>query len=275
MNKIIVPTDFTHVCDVALHYAADISNTTHSQIFALHIVKSESEVPAAKTKLNALIAQHKNDSDMDLQPLLVVGNIFDDIPHVAEKEEADLIVMGTHGMHGMQFIVGSNALRVITESKVPVIIVQDGNRKGAKIKKVLVPMDLHQETKQKLVTACDMADRFGAEIHLVTAKEEDEFLKNKLVRNVAFAEAYIEGREVPYRTVITEGGINNFIRDMLKYGDKEEIDLICIMNTAEERLMHAFGMDIEQKLITNAYSIPVMVVNPSQIFIDKRSILAQ
>jgi hypothetical protein len=53
------------------------------------------------------------------------------------------------------------------------------------------------------------------------------------------------------------------------------IDMICILNTAEERLVHAFGVDSEQKIITNEAGIPVMILNPSVTYKDSTSIFAQ
>jgi hypothetical protein len=51
--------------------------------------------------------------------------------------------------------------------------------------------------------------------------------------------------------------------------------LICILNFAGERLIHAFGADAEQRIITNEAGIPAMVINPISANVDARSIFAQ
>jgi hypothetical protein len=61
----------------------------------------------------------------------------------------------------------------------------------------------------------------------------------------------------------------------LKYGKDESIDLICILNNSDERLLHAFGKDSEQKIITNEAAIPVLIFNPKSTLIDAASIFAQ
>lgn len=274
MKKIVVPTDFTAVGDVAIKYAVDLVKNAGGNIFLLHIVKHKEEVDTARKKLEEL-ANKFQISGISIGVITRVGNIFDDIPNVAHEENAELVIMGTHGMTGMQFIVGSNALRIVTESKVPMIIVQDNTNHSAKVSKLLLPLDLHKETKQKLKIAGDIAARFKAEVHLISPKETDEYLLNFLKRNLAYAEGFLESNNIPYKTIITDSGSGGFVKDILKYSASNGIDMICIMNTAEERLIHAFGMDSEQKIITNDAHIPVMIINPSATLVDSRSIFAQ
>jgi len=275
MSKIIVPTDFTAVSKVAIRYACEISKATGSEVHLLHIVKTKGEVDEANKKMLAIVEEFKGLTGSQLQTIARVGNIFDDIPNVAEEEKAELVVMGTHGLQGMQFIVGSHALRIVSESKVPMIIVQGETIKHGSVTKVLVPLDLHQETKQKLRFAADVAKRFDAEIHLISPKEKDEYLHNRLARNLGYAEGYLEERNVRYKTTITDADSGGFVKDLLKYAKYAEIDLICILNTAEERLVHAFGVDSEQKIITNDAAIPVMILNPAVTYKDSSSIFAQ
>lgn len=272
MSKIIVPTDFTSVSEVAIRYANELASHTSSEMNLLHIVTKENERMDAESKMKQQI-EHLGVKGAGV--ITAVGNIFDDIPDAAEREKAELIVMGTHGLKGMQFIVGSNALRVVTEGNVPFIIVQEGTKRSAKIQKILAPLDLHQETKQKLKFVVDVAKKFGAEVHVVSPRETDEYLHNKLARNVSYAEGYLEEHGIKYKTTITEASSSGFVKDLLKYANYAEIDLICILNTAEDRLVHAFGIDSEQKIITNEAGIPVMILNPAATYKDAASVFAQ
>jgi nucleotide-binding universal stress UspA family protein len=55
----------------------------------------------------------------------VVGHASDEILRAAEKEKAEMIVMGTHG-HGIvgRALMGSVAQKVLVEAKVPVLLVK-------------------------------------------------------------------------------------------------------------------------------------------------------
>ena len=275
MKKILVPTDFTSVADVAIHYACSLSKSLQSEVQLLHVVKKASEIEEANQKLEAQAARHRAESNYDLKYTTKVGNIFDDIAAVAKEEKAELVVMGTHGLQGLQYLVGSNALRVVAENSAPMIIVQGKAKTDATVKKLLLPLDLHKDTKQKLKTAVEIAKRYNSEVHIIAPKESDEFLHNQIARNVSYAEGFMEQNKIAYKTKFTAASSSGFVKELLMYAAHAEIDLICILNNTDEQLIHAFGIDNEQKIITNESQIPVMILNPASTYIDDRSIFSQ
>jgi nucleotide-binding universal stress UspA family protein len=275
MSKIIVPSDFTATSDVAVNYACEISKTLKASVDILHVAKDKSEEELAMQKLNNQIEKFKEKTGVQATPSVRFGNIFDEIPKVTEDLVGELVVMATHGLRGMQFITGSNALRVISASEAQFIIVQENTTKSGDIKRILVPLDLHKETKQKIKFAGDIAEKFNAEVHVICPKESDEFLNNQVMRNMSYANGYFKERAIACKTKVTEEGSSGFVKELLKYAQYAEIDLICILNFAGERLIHAFGADAEQKVITNEAGIPTMVINPTSANVDSRSIFAQ
>lgn len=271
MKKIIVPSDFSPVADSAISYAIEINKVLNYDIVLLNIAKSEEDVAEANAKLQAQAVGFKNKLGVDLQMKVNVGEIFDDIPAAAKELGAELIVMGTHGLRGlMQFIVGGNALRIITKSDMPVIVTQSDNQKTA-ISKILVSLDLNEETKQGLQIARNVAQRFKADIHIVSPDEKDEFLRNRILRNLQYAEEYLGKHGLGYKAQLIEAG-SAYSKEVVKYAKYNDIDLICILNNADEKIIHAFGIDIEQKLITNDAEIPVLVMNETQTYINDGTI---
>jgi nucleotide-binding universal stress UspA family protein len=275
MSKIIVPSDFSSTSDVAVKYACEISKTLSSEVHILHILKEGADETETKNKLEEQIKQSHSTTGVTAHTIVRHGNILDEIPKVTEETNAELVVMGTHGLRGFQFITGSHALRVISESKSPFIVVQEQTTRTADIKKILVPLDLHKETKQKIKIAGDIAAKFKAEVHIICPKESDEFLHNQVMRNMVYAEDYFNERGIHCKTKVTEEGSSGFVKEIIKYSQYADIDLICILNFAGERLIHAFGADAEQKIITNEAGIPAMVINPISANVDSRSIFAQ
>ena len=275
MSKIIVPSDFSSTSDVAVKYACEISKTLNSEVHILHILKEGADETQAIVQLDQQIAKSKLASGVTAKALIRYGNILDEIPKITEETKAELVVMGTHGLRGFQFVTGSHALRVISESKSPFIVVQEQTTRTAAIKRILVPFDLHKETKQKIKFASELAAKFNAEVHIICPKETDEFLNNQVKRNMSYAEGYFNERGIACKTKVTEECSSGFVKEIIKYGQYAEIDLICILNFAGERLIHAFGADAEQKIITNEAGIPAMVINPISANVDARSIFAQ
>jgi len=63
--------------------------------------------------------------DLSFKCKSVVGHASDEIVRAAQQAHADMIVMGTHG-HGLigRALMGSVAQKVVTEAKVPVLLVK-------------------------------------------------------------------------------------------------------------------------------------------------------
>jgi nucleotide-binding universal stress UspA family protein len=271
-TKFLVPVDFTEVARTAIAHAADLAKSIHGEIFLLHIVADKDDVEGAKSKLETEIqwATGKYPS-IKMTPIVRVGNIFDDIGDVASENGVSIIIMGTHGASGWQKVTGSFAMKVITNSKVPFIVTQKGTTKESGYDKILVPLDLHNETKQKLEIVADMAKYFQSEVHLVTPKETDEFLRNKLNGNIAWAKKYLAERGIKSTTQIADKS-GAFVDQLLVIADEIDADLITIMNLQRNSLMGILGPKYEQEIITNKSQIPVLCVNPKEISIAGGSV---
>ena len=62
---------------------------------------------------------------VDAQGIVVVGYAAEEILNLAEKEHADMIVMGTRGRKGLDLILfGSVAEKVVKNSKCPVLTIR-------------------------------------------------------------------------------------------------------------------------------------------------------
>jgi nucleotide-binding universal stress UspA family protein len=263
-KRILVPTDFTKVSDTAIEHA----------LLILHVIDNKKQIAEARLKLNALQERIASESTIEIETAVRIGSIFEDIDKVAVEQGASLIIMGTHGIRGMQFITGSRALKIVTESSVPFIVVQERSIRNHGYRNLVVPLDLHKETKQKLSLVADMAKYFGSNVHLISPGETDEFLKNQLERNIIYAEQYLADRGIEYKVEITERKSDGFIKDLLKFSASVDADLICIMNFHDNGLMNVFSSSYEQQLITNDAQIPVLCVNPVDTYIMDLSVFS-
>ncbi len=258
---ILVPTDFTEVAHTAINHAVELAATIQGEVCILHVVDSKEDVMAAKEKLaQEEELANKTNANVPVRSMIRIGNIFDDIGDAAAEINASLIIMGTHGASGWQKITGSYALKVITNSSVPFVVVQKQVMHESGYDKIMVPLDLHNETKQKLEVVADMATYFESEVHIITPKETDEFLSHKLNGNIAFAKKYLSEKGITNETHVAEKG--NFVKNMIKLAVELDIDLISIMNLQKHSLMGMFGGSYEQSIITNEAEIPVLCVNP-------------
>lgn len=263
-KKFLVPTDFTEVAHTAMIHAADLAKSVGAEIHLLNIVDNKDNLDKANKKIQDEIEYLRRYSEeVPVQSITRVGNIFEDIGDVAAEIGAGLIIMGTHGASGWQKVTGSYAMKVITSSKVPFIVTQKETKKESGYDKILVPLDLHNETKQKLEIVADMAKYFNSEVHIITPKETDEFLRNKLSGNIAYAKKYLAEKKVKCAAHIADKS-GDFVDQLLDLAGEIGADLITIMNLQRNSLMGMLGARYEQQIITNEDQIPVLCVNPRE-----------
>ncbi len=268
-RKIIVPTDFTRVSEVALEHAKAVATATDSTVYVLHIVEHKKHLAEARLKLDHLQKSVKESIGLEVETIGRIGNIYEDIDSVAVEMDAALIIMGTHGMKGMQFITGSRALRIVTSASVPFIITQEAGVGPNAYDDIMVPLDLHKETKQKLTLAAKMAHYFKSRVHLISPGEKDEYLRNQLDRNINFAKSFFEDEGIECTTKIarSESETTGFVNDVVAHAKDVTGDLIAIMNIADNSLFSIFGTNYAQKMIENQEQIPVMILNPVETHI--------
>lgn len=262
MNKksLIVPHDFTTVADAALKHAIITGNVIGAKVHVLHVVEKKSDISAAEKKLFQIVEKAENINNVEVIQHTRVGNIFDDIGDFASEIGAELIIMGTHGAHGWQHITGSHALKVVTSSTVPFIIVQDDNISQNGYDDIVVPLDLHKETKQKLTIVANMAKYFNSRVHVIIPDESDEFLIHTVKANILFANKFFAERRIEVTTEIASS--KDFDGEVIKFAERTNADLIAIMNLQKNQLFGSLTGKHEQVMITNEAKVPVLMVNP-------------
>ena len=274
-TKLLVPTDFTNEAHSAIQHAVKLGVIVQAEVILLNVVKDKSDIPAATSKLKEEENWAKKVNDqIEVRSIVRVGNIFDDIGDAASELGVSLIIMGTHGASGWQKITGSYALKVITNSSVPFIVVQDQLMNDTGYDSIVVPLDLNNETKQKLEMVASIAHYFDSEVHLITPNESDEFLSNKLQANRIWAAKYLKGKNVKFTTQIVDDG-DNLLEGVFKLSKKVEADLIAIMNLQKNSLMGVLGSSYQQEIIANKAKVPVLCLNPLKSTIASGSILVR
>ncbi len=268
-SKILVPTDFTKVADCAMNHAMKLAQHSGAEVYLLHVVPKQSEVEEARRKLEIEVERAKKwGSQAPIHKLVRIGSIYEDIGDAASEIDAGLIIMGTHGMRGMQFLTGSRALRVITSSQVPFVVVQERMIKEGGYDSIVVPLDLHKETRQKLTQVADMAKYFQSKVHLLVPKEDDEFLHKQLENHIKFAHNYLSERKIQHEATIADEDSGDFVKAVIKHAIQVEADLITIMNLAQGNIFGVLGVPYEQEILANEAQIPVMLMNPRQTSAD-------
>jgi nucleotide-binding universal stress UspA family protein len=145
-KKIIVPIDFSDYSRLALEYAAATARAHKSKLTILHIyeesfVKPYVNAANSEEEANEIIKaiEQVNESKYDeflktinlsgveYEKLLKKGIPETEIAEIAMEQQANLIVMGTHGRSGIKHIlIGSTAEEVVRTVHCDIVVVKPG-----------------------------------------------------------------------------------------------------------------------------------------------------
>jgi nucleotide-binding universal stress UspA family protein len=264
---IVVPWDFSHVAEHALAHAVKISRMVGNDICLLHIV-STGITPKAyaekTTHLKRLVEENGKKYNVPITYHVSKGSIFSAIAEFANEKEANLVVMGTHGMKGMQKLTGSWALKVIVKSKIPFIVVQDPPADQERYHNIVFPVDFRGENKEKIKMAIFMGKYFDSKVHMLVSKSSDKTILRKTKTNLNFAIKYLIQNNIDYE--IHDMPRGKIAEQTIDFAQKINADLILIVTTKNITFADYVVGASEQYIIANSSRIPVCCVNPKASF---------
>ncbi len=259
--KILVPYDFTSITRTALDHALFLAKLADAKIELLHLVDKESQIADAEHNFKELLKLIAEEDRNLISTKVQVGDIFKDITQEASEGNFQLLVMGTHGEKGLQKILGSNAIKVITSGNLPFLVTQSKGPE-ATIKHIVMPVNLTKESLQIVEFAANAAKRFDADIHIVHEPETDEWLVKKIRINVAHVNNYLNKEKVRH-TVSSLPGKKSFAAEVIDYGAQHSADLFAVAHFTES-ILPQFDR-FSQELITNKLQVPVLILNATDV----------
>jgi nucleotide-binding universal stress UspA family protein len=264
---IVVPWDFTVVASHALAHAAKISRTAGNDITILHIVDHDikhQEEEQLRARLKQIAEESSKKYNLNITSDIVRGSIFTEIADYANEKEAGLVVMGTHGMKGMQKLTGSWALKVLVKSKMPFIVVQDPPADQERYHNIVFPIDFRGENKEKIKMAIFMGKFFESKVHLLMSVSKDRGISKKTNINLNFAVKYLMQNNIEYD--VHKVPNEKFAQQTIDFSQNMNADLILITTTKNITMADYVLGASEQYIIANSSRIPVCCVNPKASF---------
>lgn len=260
-HSIIVPYDFTEVAMNAVAHAVNLSKSFNTGVTLLHIVKKESEKKEMEQQLEAELQKIHEIYNVKPVGLIKEGTIFKTINQVAHEIDATMIVMGTHGIKGLQKVTGSWALKVIVGSKIPFLVIQDPPKVKGNAIKLVFPVDFKTENKEKLKYVQLMSKYFPSKTLLFSATSKEGIVDPRTKANLVFCKTFMEEKNIDYELVLSKNE-SSFSQETIEFAKEREADIIIIMTT-RDIAFHDYVLGAqEQYMIANSAKIPVMVINP-------------
>lgn len=273
MRSIIVGTDFSEGSYVALELAIDIANKINCNVSVIwvkreKILMSEEEVQnmtqVAEKKLTALCEKFSPKMKRGkIEWEICTGKVAAAIARQARHHNAPLVVIGTNGASGFEkYWMGSTAVRIVQESPVPVITIRQGFDFHKDLERIVVPLRVNLNSRQKVPPAAALARLFGSEVHilgLIDSPDQAAQLRTYMVQTAEF----LSSEGVKFKSTVKK--YSNYSDAVLSYAESINADLVVI-NTEQDRLISQFFLGTNAQQIVHNAQLPVLCVHPADIF---------
>ena len=269
MKSIVVGTDFSEGSYVALELAIDIANRMQCGITLVWVRREKKLFTGEQMEMLTNLALDKLQTLCEkynpmmkhgrIEQRIVNGKVSTAIADVARQELSPLIVIGTNGASGFEkFVIGSQAARIVQDSPCPVLTMRQGYDFHKRLERIVVPLRVNANSRQKVPPAAAMAKIFGSEVHilgLLDLKEEESALRTYIGQSIDF----LERENVPYHFEIRT--YSTYSDTVLHYADEIKADLV-IINTEQDRLISQFFLGTNAQQVVHKSQIPVLCIHP-------------
>ncbi|MDB5903609.1 MAG: sulfate transporter [Betaproteobacteria bacterium] len=146
-KHILLPTDGSKLSDRAIQRGIELAESLGARVTSLHVIpefrimadesfvlpntvdikrRYEKESKARAQKLLDRIGERARAAGVKYEGVAVTGDVpYEQIIEAAKKRKCDLILMASHGRRGLSgLLLGSETSKVLTHSKIPVLVVR-------------------------------------------------------------------------------------------------------------------------------------------------------
>lgn len=201
MNKILVPYDFSQVAQNALNFAVQLAEGNPStDLMLLSVIEHPTPdsfktmgvsdydpmeniyltklIESVKRKMEDLVSGPEMEK-VNVVYKIRVGSAFHEISDEIKKIEASLVVMGTSGASGLdEYLVGSNAERVVRNANCPVITLREPCD-VASINEVVFASNFHDVSPHFVDHVLKLQNALDAKLRLVKINTPANFTSTR------------------------------------------------------------------------------------------------
>ncbi|WP_410508372.1 universal stress protein [Methanosarcina hadiensis] len=140
VRRILIATDGSVAAERAVNCGIKTVGLKGAKVYAVYVIditpyksiimdeswENETYEKLSKNGLKATSYVEKiaKDAGMEAESVILKGNPAEEILNFAEKQEIDMIVVGSHGKSAIErFTIGSVSEKVVRNAKVPVLVV--------------------------------------------------------------------------------------------------------------------------------------------------------
>jgi nucleotide-binding universal stress UspA family protein len=282
VQQILVATDRSAMAEEALKRAISIAKKKSAQLIVVHVVEplffespytASADLDAIREQLTEEIDRLNSQTHVGYLLFVESGSAAGVIRREAQKTQADLIVVGSHGKDDIDSdYFGSTTLKLIQRTHIPVLIVK--NEVKTAYQNMIVPTNLSDHSKQSILFAnalftkahkkylyafetinklqamtYNISEEVAQELRAIKTKDAVKVF-TKFVKEVGEGEMEL----IEYTASINE--------DLLSYIKKERADLLVLGSKGVDDL-NSFVFGSTASYLLRRSPIDVLVYVPS------------
>ncbi|GAB5418687.1 MAG: hypothetical protein Crog4KO_04440 [Crocinitomicaceae bacterium] len=257
----LVPVDFTSEAASAVKLALDLAKANNGSTYLLHVVSKSADKVNARNQFADFLQDFSEEEMTLISTNVIEGDIFNDIGKAGDILKASLIVMGTHGAHGMQKVFGSRAVKLISSSATPFLITQ-GKREVERIKNIVMPFSFAKESIQITTFVGSIAKKFNATIHLCGFHDKDDWLDAKTKSNQLVVKRALDEMNASYEIAHLPPS-KTYNKDLVDFAKSIDADMFAAAYFKEGIL--PTPNSFIQGMIENELNLPLLTVNAEEL----------
>jgi nucleotide-binding universal stress UspA family protein len=270
MKKILVPTDFSKLSQVAVVFAVHLAKTMNAEVVIASVIDSspaqERSLPkwkdlaekleaAAEKNAKQLMQEVKSEVDYSSMSYVSLSGypMESAIDEYAQQNNIDLIVVGTRGATGVKKVVlGSNAAAIIDNSSVPVITIP-AETKFKPWKKIVYATDL-THIAEEIKPILRFSAYFGSEIHILHVLSTDS---TKTMREIKSETSSLDNvPDVHFHFVKS----NNIAEEVEKFVMEQKADVLVTFTHKLDFYEKLLGRSVTRELTFHSH-LPLLTFN--------------
>jgi nucleotide-binding universal stress UspA family protein len=256
MNKYIVPYDFEVSGESALNFAQELAKKGNAKVTILHVVKNEVEKKEAESKMTSLL----DSKGLEIEYKVFVGDLINDLAALSIKLDGDTVVMAKQHEGNLKKMFGSRAIKVITDSSIPFLIIQEGHKFRPQ-KKIALTIDTRSESTHILRSVVDFCKIFDAEVIIVGGIQDDPKKEQKVKENINTLTKQLENNNIKHaKQLLPRKG---FEMNLMEFVQTQNVDLIAV--TYYKKGSSLFSSSFVEHLLENKQGIPILTIGGQEI----------
>ncbi|MBD78762.1 MAG: hypothetical protein CL840_07570 [Crocinitomicaceae bacterium] len=261
VERICFPTDFGMSSEVAFKSVISIAKKFGSEVSLVHVMpesilrdKIQRLVEDKMLKYLGLLERQ----NIKCSSEILQGDHIDLLLSFAERQKANLIVLGAGHVGKEKFKLGTNSLKIIRDSSVPVWVIE---KEGVvNPQRVLCPIDFSQESKLALDSAIHLCRRFDSKLyvlHVIKGIDKEyiemgadaDLEQAEMIRTLEleFDESIkdVDFSGISWEKVVRLGDPPNVILDVVK---EQHVDLLMMGSTGKGAIKRFFLGSIAERV---------------------------